>query len=236
MATHTAARGSTHTSTSRHGTPKTHCLILGVLTPLLLTLLLAAPAATYAGRASSGQLLFYPCTKCHPVGSKPASSRPNDFAKHEIELEIHDVLGKKSAACLVCHSSPKADPGKLKLIDGSTADITNKAAVSRVCYRCHENKYREWKVGAHGKRPGCTAAGCHDPHTPGWISISPLLPFIGTSIQVKVLPEREPFRALPPAPNAPPIETPGWLVIMSALGAITAAAITGTLLFERLDR
>ncbi|MDR3687444.1 MAG: hypothetical protein P4L93_10860, partial [Coriobacteriia bacterium] len=35
-------------------------------TALAVCALLAAPA--FAGRASSGELLFYPCTSCHPVG------------------------------------------------------------------------------------------------------------------------------------------------------------------------
>jgi len=188
----------------------------------------------YAGRASTGKLAFFPCTQCHPVSvdanGNPNHALPNGFKKHEIVLEIHDTLGKGSAGCLVCHDDPMRNPGMLKLADGSLVDI--RGDVSQVCMRCHFEKYREFKAGIHGKRlDKCTAAGCHDPHTPSWIYIAALPPFQGTGIQVHAVNAREPFKALAPPPVPPVTITPTWLVVISGLGALLMAALIAYLIF-----
>lgn len=229
----TRAARATQTADHLRGTVRTRAtaslLVLGFLVSILL--LLEGSGVALAGKAAAGELFFYPCTKCHPVGGTPAAARPNRFEKHQIKLEIHDKLGRGKAACLVCHDDPNSNPGMLKLIDGSLVDITGD--VSRVCYRCHEDKYKEWKAGVHGKEPRCTTAGCHDPHTPGWIAIDPLLPFLGTSIQVQVLPERKAFTALPPPSSPPPVETPLWLKLMALAGVVLAGGILGGVVLER---
>ena len=70
--------------------------------PTLLVLLVAlfvfsVASLAYAGRASTGQLAFFPCTQCHPVSvdakGNPSRPLPNGFKKHEIVLEVHDTLG-----------------------------------------------------------------------------------------------------------------------------------------------
>jgi len=180
------------------------------------------PPTASAGRASTGALVFHPCTRCHPVGANPLSSRPNGFKGHQIKLEVHNVLGKGKTACQVCHSSPNANPGKLKLIDGSLVDI--KGNVSLVCFRCHEDKYNEWKAGFHGKKPSCSAMGCHDPHSPSWIGISPLLPYVGTTIEIKAVGERERFRALP---GPPPIPDPLTFTSMNVVALLGLLGIAG---------
>lgn len=228
MATQTAARGCTRKKAQglRATTPKWHFTILCV-TPIVLVLATAlSPGTALAGRASSGQLLFYPCTRCHPIGSKPASARPIKLKKHQIRLETHNVLAKGTRACLVCHDSPVRNPGKLRLTDGGLVDITGN--VSLLCYRCHENKYLEWKAGFHGKPGGCAAAGCHNPHAPTWIAFQPLLPYLGTTIEGKVVGDRQPFRALPGPPVIP--EPPDFLsmkilALLGLVGAATAWAV-----------
>jgi hypothetical protein len=197
-------------------------------------LVLAFPALALAGQASSGELLFYPCKSCHPTG-RAGAKLPNGFDGHQIVLEGHDALGKGGTACLVCHDSPTADPGMLKLADGSKVSVAGD--VSRVCYRCHSTKYKEFRAGAHGKRkPTCTASGCHDPHTPGNIYAGPLLPIQGTGFEFQVLPERKAFRPLPPPAEAPPVETPAWIEIVAAVGFLMVGGLASSFVVERARR
>lgn len=204
----------------------------------LFAIWLSARSA-YAGQASTGELAFYPCTRCHPVtlgpDQQPIPPLPNGFKKHAIELEVHDTLGTDDKACLACHDDPSRNPGKLLLPDGTLVDITGD--VSRVCQRCHFEKYREWKVGIHGKdKPKCTSAGCHDPHTPSWIYISALPPFQGTGMQVRAVSNREPFKPFAGPPVDPPVDTPLSLVIVTVIGALVSGGALSLLLLGRSKR
>ncbi len=197
-----------------------------------------APSA-FAGRSSTGELAFYPCTKCHPVtlgaGGNPVPPLPNGFTKHTITLEVHDTLGKDEKACLMCHDDPSRNPGMLIAPDGSLIDITGD--VSRVCQRCHFEKYRDWQDGIHGKDlPKCTAAGCHDPHTPSWIYVAALPPFLGTGIEVHAVAPHEPFKPLAGPPVYPPVSTPLSLVIVASIGAVVGAGTLGLLIVGRSKR
>jgi hypothetical protein len=200
-------------------------------------MVIASPA--FAGHSSTGKAAFVPCTRCHPVvtdaDDKPLRPLPNGFKKHEITLEVHDTLGKDEVACLACHDSPQRDPGKLLTPDGTFVDVTGD--VSRVCQKCHFEKYREWKAGVHGKRaPKCTSGGCHDPHTPSWIYIAALPPFQGTGLEVRAVSKREPFKALASPPLPAPVATPLWLVIVTSLGGIVAAGLVTSLVLGRPKR
>lgn len=200
----------------------------------LAVFVLASPIQTFAGQAATGELLFYPCTSCHPTG-RAGLRLPNGFKGHQVVLESHDVLGKGRTACLSCHDASTADPGMLKLVDSGKVSVTGD--VSRVCFRCHSSKYKEFQAGVHGKRrPACTASGCHDPHTPGYIYATPLLPIQGTGFVVRVLPERRTFKPLPPPAEAPPMETPAWVEFVAALGFVIAGGIAGSFAFERARR
>lgn len=202
-----------------------------------LTALVLWPQAASAGQASSGELLFYPCSSCHPVTKAPGAERPSkkmpgDFPGHEIVLEGHDALGKGDAACLACHEEPGGDPGKLKLADGTTIDITDDTA--KVCYRCHSDKYAEWEAGEHGPdRDTCTAAGCHDPHTPRYIFASALFPFVGSGFQFEAVAERAPFMPLMPPPPPAPVRTPAWFVALTLLGVAAAGGLITRLIQGR---
>ena len=202
-------------------------------------LLAATATLAAAGQASTGEPAFHPCTQCHPVtlgaDGKPTKPLPVDLEKHEIELEVHDTLGKGSAGCLACHDEPTRNPGKLLLPDGSFVDITGD--VSRVCQRCHFEKFREWQVGVHGKRePKCTAAGCHDPHTPSWIYVPALPPFQATGFQVKAVGEHEAFTPFAPPPVDPPVHTPGWFAAVEGAGSFVALGLLGLLVVGRIKR
>jgi len=59
--------------------------------------------------------------------------------------------------------------------------------VLSLCGQCHGEKYRDWRVGVHGKRTGdwngkkryLLCAHCHNPHTPRFSPIKPLPPPVG---------------------------------------------------------
>lgn len=203
---------------------------------LLVAGVFSATGIAEAGQAALGQPVFYPCTSCHPVvGGQPSTKLPNGFKGHRIELEVHDKLGAGSAACLTCHEDPAKDPGKLKLLGGATVDITGD--VSKVCYRCHSEKYKEWEAGAHGRNEAkCTSSGCHDPHTPSYIYAKELLPFVGTGFQARTVSERVAFTPLASAPAPAPVETPGWLIIATGLGAVLSAGLVGFITLGRRTR
>lgn len=211
-----------------------------VLAVTLVIAFFAFTASASAGRASTGEQAFYPCDRCHPVtlgpDGKPTKPLPIGLEKHEIKLEVHDVLGTDDKACLACHDDPTRNPGKLKLPDGSLVDITGD--VSTVCQTCHMEKYREWQVGIHGRNePKCTAAGCHDPHTPSWIYIEALPPFQGTGMEVNAVgADREPFKPFASPPVQPPVTTPAWLAVFAAIGMVMSAGIVGYLVFGRSKR
>jgi hypothetical protein len=213
-------------------------LVCSTAIALFIIAVFVAPAL--GGQASSGELFFYPCTSCHPVRlipgtEKPAGNLPNDFQGHGIVLVGHDALGAGGAACAVCHDDPAKNPGMLKLADGTLIDI--KGDVSLVCYRCHSTQYKQFKAGTHGKhQASCVAGGCHDPHTPGFIYAGPLMPFVGTGFQFKVLSQRAVFKPLAaPAPD-PALVTPVWLVAVAALGFVVAGSLVGLLLSGRFKR
>jgi hypothetical protein len=196
-----------------------------------------SPAVALAGQAASGELLFYPCTSCHPVTMLPGTEQPSKrlpggFKGHEIVLIGHKTLGQGSAACLVCHDDPSRDPSKLKLADGTLVDI--KGNVALVCYRCHSTKYKEWKAGTHGRHEAkCTAKGCHDPHTPQFIYADPLRPFVGNGFQFKVLSVRVPFEPLARPAPAPPVTIPWWFAAAAYLGLVVVGGLTGGLVMGR---
>jgi len=214
--------------------------LLALVLALALSFFSATDAYAGTGKSSTGELAFYPCTDCHPVSvdaaGNPTKPLPNGMSKHEIELEAHDILGEGDKACLACHDDPTRNPGKLLLADGSFVDITGD--VSRVCQRCHFEKYNEFKVGIHGKgAEKCSAAGCHNPHTPSWIYVPALPPFQGTGVEVNAVgADREPFKPFPGPPVQPPVETPTWLWIAASLGAVYSIAVVGYLTVGRRKR
>lgn len=215
-----------------------------ILTLVALVVLPVAPAI--AGQASTGKLLFYPCTDCHPVTvdkvtGKPSHPIPIDFKGHGIVLEGHDVLGKDEAACLTCHDDSEHNPGLLRAVDGTRIDVKT-GDIARLCQKCHFEKYNQFKQGTHGKHlASCVAAGCHDPHTPQYIYVGPLAPFLGTGFQIKAVgQEREPFRPIMPPPLPPATVTPLWYQIVAGVGLFLVLVIVVGLVrpavVERLKR
>jgi len=198
---------------------------------VLAAVLFSPPTPALAGQASSGTLLFYPCTKCHPVTidevtGKPSHAIPIDFKGHKIVLESHDVLGKGAEACVVCHDDAEHNPGLLHAVDGTLIDVKT-GDIARLCQKCHFEKYDEFKAGIHGKHyASCVVAGCHDPHTPRYIYVSPLKPFLGVGFQIKpVGADRVPFKPLMSPPLPPPTTNPTWFLIVVGVGLFLVLAI-----------
>lgn len=205
---------------------------LGAVT---FALLVTAPA--FGGQSATGELAFEPCAQCHPVtldaDGVPSRPLPIGMTKHEITLEVHDVLGAGDQACLACHSAPSANPGMLLLPDGGLVEVTGD--VSRVCQRCHFEKYREWETGVHGKdAPKCSAAGCHDPHTPSWIYMDALPPFQGTGVEIRAVADRKPFQPLAGPPVAAAVHTPVWLSVAAGLATPLILALLGFVVFGKV--
>jgi hypothetical protein len=197
-----------------------------------VAVIVMTPVSASAGQASSGTLLFYPCTKCHPVTiindvtGQTSHPLPIPFKGHKITLESHDVLGKSDAACFVCHDLPSRNPGMLHAVDGTLIDVKT-GDIALLCEKCHFEKYTEFRQGIHGKHfASCVVAGCHDPHTPGYIYVAALPPFLGTGFQIQpVGPDRVPFKPLMSPAPPPPTVNPTWYVVVTVIGLIVALAI-----------
>ncbi len=92
---------------------------------------------------------------------------------HTRALESHDILGKGSKACLVCHDSVTI--GMLRLADGTPLPLEDS---TQVCSQCHSGRYDAWQDGDHGVPSGRKAVSgvpltakvkcisCHNPHQP----------------------------------------------------------------------
>ncbi|MHB8873136.1 MAG: cytochrome c3 family protein [Myxococcaceae bacterium] len=116
----------------------------------------------------------FPCSECH-AGMEPDLTRR--------ELGMHDTIqlehGPRERWCFDCHNPTDRD--QLRLASGSLVPFSESY---RLCGQCHGDKYRDWRVGVHGKRTGSWSgkkqyllcANCHDPHSPRFKPIAPMPP------------------------------------------------------------
>ena len=66
----------------------------------------------------------------------------------------------------------------LRLASGKLLDFKESY---KLCGQCHGEKYRDWKVGVHGKRTGewngkkeyLLCVNCHNPHSPKFQELTP---------------------------------------------------------------
>jgi hypothetical protein len=117
---------------------------------------------------------IYPCSECH------AEMTPNP-KRRQLQDEHTDIVLNHSQGrwCLDCHDLTNRD--KLHLISGEKIGFDESY---RLCGQCHGDKYRDWKVGVHGKRTGdwngkkeyLLCAHCHNPHDPGFQPLAPKPP------------------------------------------------------------
>jgi formate-dependent nitrite reductase cytochrome c552 subunit len=124
---------------------------------------------------------IFPCTACHADLEVNTQRRPlTDF--HD-DIVLHH--GPPERWCFDCHNPDNRDV--LRLASGELIPFTESY---RLCGQCHGDKYRDWKVGVHGKRTGewngkkqyLLCAHCHNPHSPHFAPIEPLPPPVRPSL------------------------------------------------------
>ena len=117
---------------------------------------------------------IFPCSECHK------EMTPNPKRRVLTEEHTNIVLNHGPGRwCLDCHDLTNRD--KLHLISGEKIGFDESY---RLCGQCHGDKYRDWKVGVHGKRTGywngqkqyLLCANCHNPHSPRFKPLQPLPP------------------------------------------------------------
>jgi hypothetical protein len=118
---------------------------------------------------------IFPCSQCHTY-MKPNPKR-RTLTEYHTEIVLHHAEGQRW--CTDCHNLLNRD--KLRLVSGELIDFTESY---RLCGQCHGDKFRDWKVGVHGKRTGfwngdkqyLLCVHCHNPHDPKFKSLKPLPP------------------------------------------------------------
>ncbi len=118
---------------------------------------------------------YYPCMdNCH--GDMKTDPTPRKLEEHEDILLNH---AEQLSWCLDCHDAD--DRNKLHLQSGEKIDFEHSY---RLCGQCHGVKFRNWRVGIHGKRTGywngpkqyLLCVHCHNPHSPRFKQLRPLPP------------------------------------------------------------
>ena len=119
---------------------------------------------------------IFPCTGCHDGKQLKVDTKCRELAMHsEIELKH----GPESRWCLDCHDAHSRD--NLHLASGEKVEFT---ASYQLCGQCHGDKFRDWRVGIHGKRTGSwngqkqylLCVHCHNPHAPRFAPLKPMPP------------------------------------------------------------
>jgi len=118
---------------------------------------------------------IFPCSDCH------ADMEPNPERRELVDMHEDIVLDHAEGQrwCLDCHNFNDRDT--LRLVSGEVIPFTESY---RLCGQCHGDKFRDWKVGIHGKRTGdwngekqyLLCAHCHNPHSPRFKSLQPMPP------------------------------------------------------------
>ncbi len=117
----------------------------------------------------------FPCSECH-------ESLPPDPTVRAMDLDHTGIVlkhGGEERWCLDCHDLNDRD--QLRLAGGRLVPFTESY---RLCGQCHGDKYRDWRLGIHGRRTGfwngprryLLCAHCHDPHAPKFAHLVPLAP------------------------------------------------------------
>jgi hypothetical protein len=116
----------------------------------------------------------YGCQECHSKFDADSDRRARVAEHTGIELE-HGA----NSRCWNCHNADNLDT----LIDYEGTLVPFEHS-ERLCGKCHGPKYRDWKVGVHGRQNGywavergesvkVTCVNCHAPHSPKFKPIAP---------------------------------------------------------------
>ena len=117
---------------------------------------------------------IFPCTDCHK------NLKPNPVRR--VLVDWHDDISamfnhdSENRWCLDCHDLKNRN--FLRLANGDLLDFKESY---KLCGQCHGEKYRDWKVGVHGKRTGewngkkeyLLCVNCHNPHAPKFKELIP---------------------------------------------------------------
>jgi hypothetical protein len=131
-------------------------------------------AEEYAVEAPPFSDGIFPCTDCHK------NLTPNPVRR--VLVDWHDDISamfnhdSENRWCLDCHDLKNRD--YLRLASGRLLDFKESY---KLCGQCHGEKYRDWKVGVHGKRTGewngkkdyLLCVNCHNPHSPKFKELKP---------------------------------------------------------------
>jgi len=118
---------------------------------------------------------IFPCSECHKE-MKPNPKR-RELKDEHTSIVLNHAQGQRW--CLDCHDVTNRD--KLRLVSGERIGFDESF---RLCGQCHGDKYRDWKVGVHGKRTGMwngekqylLCVHCHNPHDPRFKPLQPMPP------------------------------------------------------------
>ncbi len=118
---------------------------------------------------------IYPCSDCH--GEMETNPQRRELEDMHTDIVLNHAEGQRW--CLDCHNPDDRDV--LRLVSGETIPFDQSY---RLCGQCHGDKFRDWKVGIHGKRTGywngdkqyLLCAHCHNPHDPAFKAMKPLPP------------------------------------------------------------
>ena len=119
---------------------------------------------------------YWPCTTCHD------DSQPANRTRRVLKEEHTNIILEHDAEhrwCLDCHDADNRDV--LHLASGVTITFDESY---KLCGQCHGDKYRDWRVGVHGKRTGMwngekqylLCVHCHNPHSPHFKPLKPEAP------------------------------------------------------------
>ena len=119
---------------------------------------------------------IFPCSNCHDPKAMPPNPKRRALEGMHGDIELHHG---ETRWCLDCHDLMNRD--KLHLVNGEKLDFT---ASQYLCGQCHGDKFRDWKVGVHGKRTGSwngqklylLCVNCHNPHSPHFKPLKPMPP------------------------------------------------------------
>ncbi len=115
-----------------------------------------------------GEIKSYACTECH---NKPLHQMQNDDKKKahwNIKINHAD---ENTMNCTTCHDGNNTD--NLRSLTNNSIDFNMSY---KLCSQCHQNQYKDWTGGAHGKRikswasprASMTCVNCHNPHSPSF--------------------------------------------------------------------
>ncbi|NOY36196.1 MAG: hypothetical protein GXO83_01315 [Chlorobi bacterium] len=120
---------------------------------------------------------IFPCSECHAEMVPNPHRRKLEYMHVKIDSMFdHD---SKNRWCLDCHDLNNRD--SLRLASGKLIGFNES---QKLCGQCHGDKYRDWKVGVHGKRTGywkgpkeyLLCVHCHNPHSPKFKPLAPMPP------------------------------------------------------------